>query len=72
MKWMHQMKKDPDYKKVVDTRKSLIDMEGYSWEEATESAIHQRKFLLNKLFSKQEVPEQSVVNYQTFKRPRFY
>ena len=57
--WMHYLKKDPIYKKIMATRKQLIDMEEYDWEEATESAINQRKFLLNKLFSKRELPQES-------------
>ncbi|KXJ10412.1 hypothetical protein AC249_AIPGENE19583 [Exaiptasia diaphana] len=60
LKWMHLFKRDPIYKKIKDTQKNLMDMEGYDWEEATHSAIHQRKFLLNKLFAKEEVPKQSV------------
>ena len=66
LKWMHYMKKDPSYKKVMETRKNLMNSEDYSWDEATESAINQRKFLLNKMFSKQEVPKQTTINYPTF------
>ena len=66
LKWMHHMKKDASYKKVIETRKNLMNSDDYSWDEATESAINQRKFLLNKMFSKQEVPKQTTVNYPTF------
>ncbi|KXJ04808.1 hypothetical protein AC249_AIPGENE2424, partial [Exaiptasia diaphana] len=48
LKWIHQLKKDPTFKKIMETKKNLIDDEGYDWEEATELAIHKRKFLLNK------------------------
>jgi hypothetical protein len=63
LKWIHSLKKYPNYRKVIETRQNRVDMEGYNWEEATEAAIHQRTFLLNKLFSKQQVPEQSTVHY---------
>lgn len=76
LKWMHYLKKDPIYKKVMSTRKSLMDEKEYGWEEATESAINQRKFLLNKLFPKREIPQESDQDnnaYQTLsKYPRRY
>jgi hypothetical protein len=43
----------------METKNKLMDTESFDWEEATESAIHQRKYLLNKLFSKEEVPKES-------------
>ncbi|CAH3163084.1 unnamed protein product [Porites lobata] len=55
--WMHAMKKDPTFRKVMETRQDLKDTEGYDWLESTELAIDKRKFLLNRLFVKQTVPE---------------
>ena len=47
-------------------KRNLMYVEDYGWEEATESAIHQRKFLLNKLFVKQYVPKQSLTGNERF------
>ena len=55
--WIHAMRKDPTFRKVMETRQDLKDTEGYDWLESTELAIDKRKFLLNRLFVKQTVPE---------------
>ena len=55
LQWMHAMKKDPTFRKVMETRQDLKDTEGYDWLESTELAIDKRKFLLNRLFVKQTV-----------------
>ena len=57
LQWMHAMKKDPTFRKVMETRQDLKDTERYDWLESTELAIDKRKFLLNRLFVKQTVPE---------------
>ena len=51
------MKKDPTLKKVMETQKELIDTEGFDWLEWTELAINKRKFLLNRLYQKQPIPQ---------------
>ena len=51
------MKKDPTFRKVMETRQDLKDTKGYDWLESTELAIDKWKFLLNRLFVKQTVPE---------------
>ena len=66
LKWVHHLRKDPTYKKIMATKRNLMDVEDYGWEEATESAIHQRKFLLNRLFVKQYVLKQSVNTNERF------
>ena len=66
LKWIHHLRRDPTYKKIMATKRNLMDVEDYGWEEATESAIHQRKFLLNKLFVKQYVPKQSLTSNERF------
>ena len=53
VEWMHEMKKDSYYRKIMKTRQDLIDVDGYDWMEATEATIHRRMFLLNKLFTEQ-------------------
>jgi len=66
LRWMHYLKKDSTYRKLMETRKNLMDVDDFDWEEATESAINKRKYLLNKLYPKQTVPEEPEVNYQTY------
>ncbi|KAL9972140.1 hypothetical protein ACROYT_G018393 [Oculina patagonica] len=57
LQWMHAIKKDSTFRKVMETKNELKDTEGYDWLESTELAIDKRKFLLNRLFVKQTVPE---------------
>ena len=59
LQWMRAMKKDPTWtlKKVIETQKELIDTEGFDWLESTELAIDKRKFLLNRLYQKQPIPQ---------------
>ena len=51
------MKKDPIFKKVIETQKELKDTEGFDWLESTELAIDKRKFLLSRLYQKQPIPQ---------------
>ena len=39
------------------TQKDLEDTDGFDWLESTELAIDKRKFLLNRLFVKQPIPQ---------------
>ena len=57
LQWMRAMKKDPTFKKVIETQKELKDTEGFDWLESTELAIDKRKFLLNRLYQKQPIPQ---------------
>ena len=50
------MKKDPTFKKVMETQNEIKDSEGFDWLESTELAIDKRKFLLNRLYEKQPIP----------------
>ena len=59
LEWMHEMKRDPYYKKIAKTREDLMNNDDYDWYEATEAAIHARKFLLNKLFHEKELPQEN-------------
>ena len=58
LQWMHAIKKNSTFRKVMETKNELKDTEGIDWLEATELAINKRKFLLNRLFNQQAVPEQ--------------
>ena len=55
LQWMRAMKKD--FHKVMETQKDLKDTEGFDWLESTELAIDEQKFLLNRLFVKQPLPQ---------------
>ena len=57
LQWMRAMKKDPTFKKVMEKQKELKDTEGFDWLESTELAIGKRKFLLNRLYEKQPIPQ---------------
>ena len=51
------MKKDYTFQKVMETQKDLKNTDGFDWLESTELAIDKRKFLLNRLFVKQPIPQ---------------
>ena len=57
LQWMRAMKKDPTFKKVMETQKKLKDTEGFDLLESTALAIDKRKFLLNRLYEKQPIPQ---------------
>ena len=54
---MRAIKKDPAFKKVMETQKELKDSEGFDWLESTELNIDKQKFLLNRLYEKQPIPQ---------------
>ena len=51
------MKKDYTFQKVMKTQKDLKDTYGFEWLESTELAIDKGKFLLNRLFVKEPIPQ---------------
>ena len=57
LQWIYAMEKDPTLNKVMETQKELKDTEGFDWLESTELAIDKRKFLLNRLYQKQPIPQ---------------
>ena len=54
---MRAIKKEPAFKKVMETQKELKDSEGFDWQESTELNIDKQKFLLNRLYEKQPIPQ---------------
>ena len=48
-------KRIPPSRQVLETSKDLKDAEGFDWLESTELGIDKRKFLLNRLFAKQDI-----------------
>ena len=65
LEWMHGMKKDPIYRRIMQTGNELIDIGEYDRREATETAIHARKFLLNRLFLEDDIPQNDNENNRT-------
>ena len=58
LEWMAQMKNDPVHKKIMETRKRLIEDDSFDKEEALTAAINKRKFLLERLLKeRQHIPE---------------
>ena len=53
---MRAVKKDPTFQRVTETQREFTDTEGFDWLESTELAIDKRKFLLNRLFVTQSIP----------------
>ena len=51
------MKKDYTFQKVTETQKDFKDTDEFDWLESTELAIDKRKFLLNRMFVEQPVPQ---------------
>ena len=51
------MKKDSSLRKVMETQKELKDTKRFDCLESTELAIDKRKFLLNRLYQKQPIPQ---------------
>ena len=51
------MKKDSSLRKVMETQKELKDTKRFDCLESTELAINKRKFLLNRLYQKQPIPQ---------------
>ena len=45
------------HQKVMETQKDVKDTDGFDWLESTELAIDKRKFLLNRMFVEQPIPQ---------------
>ena len=54
---MRAMKKDYTFEKVMETQNDLKDTVGFDWLESTELAIDERKFLFNRMFVEQPIPQ---------------
>ena len=57
LQWMRATKKDSTFKRVYEAQKELKYTEGFDWLESTELAIDKQKFLLNRLYQKQPIPQ---------------
>ena len=69
------MKKDPTFKKVMETQKEIEDTERFDWLESTELAIDERKNLLNRLIRKaglfHKIKTSPIMNVLEFFSPTF-
>ena len=54
---MRERKKDYTFQKVMEIQKDPKDTDGFVWVESTELAIDKRKFLLNRMFVEQPIPQ---------------
>ena len=59
LQWIQQQKKDPVYKKIIQTKDTFVNDDDFDPEEAIEAAINKRKFLINRHFKDYNFTEDS-------------
>ena len=57
LKWTHHIKHDAMHRKVMKTLRRFIEEDDMDFDEAAESAVAKRKFLLNSLMKKKLPPD---------------
>ena len=57
LKWTHRIKHDAIHRKVTKTLRRFIEEDDMDFDEAAESAVAKRKFLLNRLMQKKLLQE---------------
>ena len=57
LKWTHRIKFDAIHRKVMKTLQRFIDEDDMDFDEASESAVEKRKFLLNRVMKKKPLPD---------------
>ena len=57
LKWPHHIKDDAIHHKVMKTLRRFTEEDDMDFDEAAESAVAKRKFLLNRLMKKKLLPE---------------
>ena len=68
LKWIHNLKKEPIYKKIVETKNNFVLNDDYDWEEAMESAINKRKYLLKGFFENVALPKKQPERFHPYKQ----
>ena len=53
LKWTHHIKHEAIHRKVMKAFRRFIEVDDMDLDEATESAVAKRKFLLNRLMEKE-------------------
>ena len=59
LKWIHRIKLDTVHRKVMKTLRRFIDEDDMEFDEAAESAVIKRKFLLNRIVKEKVLPTES-------------
>ena len=59
------MKLDTVHRKVMKTLERFVDEDDMDFDEAAESAVEKRKFLLNRLMEKKLLPDESDDDEET-------
>ena len=59
LKWTHRIKLDAIHRKVMTTLRRFIDEDDMDFDEAAESAVAKRKFLINRVMKKKPLPDES-------------
>ena len=59
------MKLDTVHRKVMKTLERFVDEDDMDFDEAAESAVEKRKFLLNRLMEKKLLPDESDDDKET-------
>ena len=59
LKWINRIKHDALHRKVKKTLQRFIDEDNMDFDEAAESAVEKRKFLLNRVIGRKILPENS-------------
>ncbi|XP_020619861.1 guanine nucleotide-binding protein-like 3 homolog [Orbicella faveolata] len=57
LKWTHRIKHDAIHRKVMKTLRRFIEEDDMDFDEAAESAVAKRKFLLKRLMKKKLLPD---------------
>jgi len=57
LKWTHHIKHDAIHRKVIKTLRHFIEEDDMDFDEAAESAVAKRKFLLNRVMQKKLLPD---------------
>ena len=57
LKWTHRIKFDAIHRKVMKNLRRFIDEDDMDFDEASESAVEKRKFLLNGVMKKKPLPD---------------
>jgi hypothetical protein len=58
LKWIHRIKHDAIHRKVMETFQRFIDEDDMDFDEAAESAVAKRKFLINRVMQKKLLPDE--------------
>ena len=59
LKWIHRIKLDTVHLKVMRTLRRFIEEDDMGFDEAAESAVEKRKFLLNRVVKKKLLSDES-------------